>query len=206
MIFGFGQKHHRAVRRRILAGIIGTGHGVGVTHTALAIANCLASFSAYRVAFVEVSEHSSIIAFLSAEPFMLGANIGYGYKGVDYFPAVREEGLSRIFAADYDVTICDLGAVSTDEYQIADRFDELLIIGSLRPWRYEEYRVFMRDFYIRYDMRHGSLFGLYLKEEERRRFKEEFDETVHELPYLCDPFKLEIEDIGHLRKMTEGWL
>lgn len=205
-MFGIRKQRHEVTSKSKLVGVTGVGHGVGVTHMSLIAASYLSSALAYRVAYAEVSHKSRVLTYLGDEPIMHGRNVGYRFKGVDYFPAVCEEGISELETKRYDVVICDLGVIEPNKRMLVKWCDRLIVIGSLQLWRYEEYREYMRDYYIKGDTLRAGLFGLYLKDEEKRRFEKEFNVPITGVPYMSDPYRLKKEDITAMQRITAGWL
>lgn len=205
-MFGKCRRRHKTTAKCILVGVTGVGHGVGVTHIALAAADYLSSVLGYKAAFAEVAEQSSIISFLTGETVMNGRNVGYRYKGADYYPSIGIDTVSEILSDRYDIVISDLGVFEAGKRMMAGRCDRVMIIGSMQPWRYDEYRYFMRDHYIKDGSWSGSMYGLYLRKDQKSRFEKEFGVSVAGIPYINDPFRLDREDIDNLSRLTAGWL
>ena len=200
------KRRGKVTSRCVLIGVVGTGSGVGVTHLALSIANFFSSALGARCAYAELCAESKVMSYLPDDTVIAGSNVGYRYKGVDYYPAVSRDSLSFIRNNLYDIVICDLGKASYEDWIVTNRCDRLMIIGSMQPWRFDEYRRFMRDFYITNGTLNGGLYGLYLKKNEKFRFEKEFGVSVDGIPFISDPYGLNKTDIEYLQKLTAGWL
>ncbi len=111
-----------------IIGVIGTGRGVGTTHTAIAIATGIKKRA--RVAVVEKTGRDSLKSLGTESGVLDEYDEGdfFRYKGVDYF--LKDAGLTA-YNRNYDALVIDYGDGFSDE---TVRCDGLFVVMSPRPW------------------------------------------------------------------------
>lgn len=115
-------------------GIIGTHHGVGVTHTALSIASYLQR-SGKRVAVVELSGQSALDCF-GKQKDAYGSSCSY--KGLNVFPGADSLLAGIVRNGRYDYCILDLGCTPERRRQELLRCEIKLIVTDSAPWKAEK--------------------------------------------------------------------
>lgn len=115
-------------------GVMGTHHGVGVTHTALALASFLRR-SGRRVAVVELSGQSALDCFGKQKE---SHGSPCSYKGLNVFPEADSLLAGTVRNGNYDYCILDLGCVQERRKQELFRCDVKLIVTDGAPWKSEK--------------------------------------------------------------------
>lgn len=118
-------------------GIIGTHHGVGVTHTALSVASFLHFEKRKRVAVIELSGQSSLDCF-GKQKESHGAPCRV--KGLSVFPSADSLLAGTVRNGNFDYCILDLGCAPERRKQELLRCDIKLVVTDAAPWKPERRR------------------------------------------------------------------
>jgi len=175
-------------RSKVIA-IAGVQSGVGVTHSAILIANFLRR-QRLKVAIVELngSRHLERIeqAYeglgfdgVSTEDFKI--------KGVTYFKHCQKNQLIERYKLNYDVIILDMGQSLCDYGEDFQMADLPILIGQTAEWKREELTEFLIRWQLWIGLRTRWLLP-FATEKEVKEFSQGSDQKAYGLGYIHDPF------------------
>lgn len=186
-------------------GLLGCGHGVGVTQLAISLCSYCASKQRKSVAYVELHTRGEI-AQLVPESALHYEDCRFRLHGVDYFPRMSESGIPALLNRGYDYLILDVG--SLDEANVPEflRCDRKLVLGSLAPWKSWQYEAVIQHFY---SINLGEGFDYLVQmgmNEHVRRFSKAHHIAMSQVPFIQNPFRIEKELFPFLeRRIPAVW-
>ena len=136
----------------------------------------------------------------------LQKNVPYGFRihDVCYYPAVKKEYLPPLLNHGYRYLFLDMGSVAEADTAEFLRCDKKLIIGSLEPWKVDNYRKFLQS--MQHIINPGEGF-YYLTRTESPKRMQEFSKAYHikmrSIPYLSNPFCIEKEYFSTLEELLK---
>ncbi len=156
---------------------------MGATHLVITLANYSATEKRRKTAVIELSgNHAIEELIMQTEPFELA--------GVTYYPNWRMRNVPQILNLGYEVIIFDMGSVY---YQIRMEFlrcRQKLVVGSLAPWRKQEYYRFIRD-EMGDDVAAATIVFLAnngMIKKDKKDFKNTIGAPVYAIPNVPDAF------------------
>lgn len=181
---------------------VGAAHGVGLTTFAISFANYLSSYERKRVCYVEMGTDRNVITMESDETVLFEKTVGFSMKGLDFFPNATNDDISCIRKRDYDAIVIDAGVMSVESIP-GNGFDNLFVLGSLRPWKKASYYSFVNEMQNNnLDILQGTFYGSLLLKDEKKEFDKKFSIAIKELPLLKNPFHLSSNDINFMKEVN----
>ncbi|WP_343207856.1 hypothetical protein [Anaerolentibacter hominis] len=119
-----------------MIGILGTGPGAGVTHTAIAVAMCLTK-RGEKTALLEMN-HKGAFSILRQVLSKEQENGWFCLKNTAFYPQVTRNRLPEVLNRSYSCFVLDFGC---DEIWLRDEFlrcGTKIIIGDLSLWKLKE--------------------------------------------------------------------
>lgn len=180
--------HKGSGRTKVIA-VAGVSTGVGVTHTALLLANFLRRYR-LKVAFVEMNPSGHLARIEKAYEgmgFDTATTTNFVVKQVTYHKNRVQNQLPALYQQNYDVVIVDLGS---DFHQHAETFqlaDYPLMVGQLTDWK----RPDIDGFIIRYNqwLSDRTRWVLpFASPRDVKEFSRRQDSLCLALPFTGDPF------------------
>lgn len=174
--------------------VCGASHGCGATHMSLALANFLCSKQNQAAAYLEYNATREIRA-LSPEKDKKTQSF-FSVKGVDLYPEVTAGRLPELLQLRYSYFILDMGVLNTNTYSEFLHCGHQFVVGSIAPWKLEEYDAFLNAFYFKKLIHQESIvfLGNLGIKENQKRFTHQFRIPVHLIPFFPNPFQLTPED------------
>lgn len=168
-----------------IIGVAGAMTGIGVTHFAITLANYSAAQKRRKTALIELSGNHAIEE-------IAGSQTPFEKNGVSYYPNLSMKEIPLVLNKGYEVVIFDMGSTF---YRIRMEFlrcREKIIIGSLSPWRKQEYYRFILD-EMGGDMQDSAVVflannGMKKDKKDKKEFYKMIGEPVYLIPYLPDAF------------------
>jgi hypothetical protein len=106
-------------RGREVIGLIGTHHGVGVTHTALMLAFYMGEEHGKKTALLECNEHQDLRLIQTAYEWSREEASFFTFHKITFHPEVNPNHISELLGEDFDCFILDFG---TDRNRNKDEF------------------------------------------------------------------------------------
>ncbi|MEF3352724.1 protein kinase [Paenibacillus sp. GYB006] len=177
--------------------VIGTGPGVGVTHTSIAIAHYLARLKC-KVAIIEFSQRatafSRIDSIAHGEDGVTEERRMFEITGVHYFRRTSKKEILQLLNSNYQYIVLDLGCerhpYSMEELQ---RSDVPIVVGGAAEWKQSDLYLFSRSYESTVKAKWNYVVPLAGKNTVVRLRKNLNSRHVYSLPLQIDPFDQEDE-------------
>lgn len=130
--------------RSKMVALAGVAPGVGVTHSVMAIANCLRR-GGLKVAVVELSGNRHFEAVersYEGQGFDASSTEDFVIKSVTYYKQVRRQRLLEVCQQNYDVVLMDMGTNISSYIEDFRMADYQIVVGRLIDWKVEEIYAF----------------------------------------------------------------
>lgn len=122
------------------------------------------------------------------------------YHGVYYYPNIREETIPTLLNRGYDYLILDLGSIQEACTTELLRCDSKLVLGSLAPWKTENFKQFFLNFEQAQNLREGFLYLVQMGNVKTiREFSRLYHITMQNIPFIKNPFRIEKEQFTFLQ-------
>ncbi|MFT4142912.1 MAG: hypothetical protein QM644_00545 [Mobilitalea sp.] len=135
------QKGHEVI------GIIGTHHGVGVTHTALMLAFYFGGELGRKTAVLECNTHQDMKLIREAYEWKNNKEGQFYFQNITCYERVEKEEIFDILVRDYECIIIDFGAVPDWNQQEFLRCTKRIVIGGRSAWDLAKLERFTKDNY-----------------------------------------------------------
>ena len=119
---------------REVIGLIGTHHGVGVTHTALLLAFYMCEGLGKKTALLECNEHYDMTLIQKVYEWSLSEENSFSFHQITCYPEVGPNRIAQLLGGDYDCFILDFG---TDRMANKDEFlrcGTKIVVGGQSEW------------------------------------------------------------------------
>lgn len=121
-------------KRREVIGLIGTHHGVGVTHTGLMLAFCLGEELGKKTALVECNHHHDFSLIQNAYEWNREDKNSFSFHQITCYKDLPIESLGKIFGDDYECIIIDFGTDFTIIREEFIRCGIKIVVGGRSEW------------------------------------------------------------------------
>lgn len=194
---------HKKKRAKSYA-IAGIGHGKGVTHLALTIANFCHSGLKEKVTYIELSRKSALYDVVNEREIVINDSIAYRYKGVNYVLAASAEEAKEILLKSNMVCVVDIDELNNETKEVFTLAERKMIIGSIRPWRQREFIEFSVDKIVNNIDTKGIAFLCEgINKEEKKKINQIFDFRIMEKPLIRDPFYIRKEEFSSIETLLK---
>lgn len=190
--------------------ISGVAHGVGVTHTAIAIAHSLTNMR-FRVAVIELDSTSPafdrIFSIVDDCKYPDYSNvIELQINRTYYFKQPTRSHYIELLAQNYDYVICDLGT-STNPYLEEEfmRADIAIIVTAAAEW----HRADLKDYVVQHSVmlkRDWICVVPFAPTQVVKKLRRELTRPVYSLPLDVDPFEPSEEMKAAITAIIGKWL
>lgn len=185
-------------------GIIGAGHGSGVTHTALALANYCHSCLGENVSYIEVTEKSRLLNIVCHREISVGNHLGFKYKGVKYFVSCSQKEARDLIRTLKGTVIVDIEEFNENTASVFSLCKSKIILGSFKPWKQDEVIYFInKEIQKIYDTKNILFLGINITNKEKKEFKKNFDCIVFERPEIINPMSIKEREFKKLDKILD---
>lgn len=190
----------QSIRREVI-GLIGTHHGVGVTHTGLMLAFYLGEELGKKTAFVECNSHHDFRYIQRAYDWNRGDETCFSFHQITCYPDMDTEKLGRVFSNDYECIILDFGTDFISNKEELLRCSRKFIICGRSEWdRYKLLRFSERLNDIQGS--HAWTYGVpQANKQAVLKIKSEVKGRVYALPSLEEPTRLSNQSIRLFQEM-----
>lgn len=129
----------RAVKRTVdrhMIGIAGSEENIGVTHSAIVLANFFRK-NGFMVAIAEMNQSGAFESIRDSFEENFFTDGYFTMNGIDFYPNVDDEKMEVIQSHSYNVIILDIGQYREDTKGMFERCDDRIIIAGAKPWEME---------------------------------------------------------------------
>ncbi|MNJ38520.1 CobQ/CobB/MinD/ParA nucleotide binding domain protein [compost metagenome] len=190
--------------------VSGVASGVGVTHTAIAIAHVLASHG-YRVATVELVQEATSFEriFSIVEDCVYPEHSRSSYMNINHVYYAKKPSRAeymRLLTENYDYVVCDLGTShSTYLQEEFMRADLAILVAPAAEWRREDVLRFVRSSPPMLE-REWHCVVPFATSAITGQMQRELSHAVHAIPICEDPFDPEDSMKQAVASLHEQWL
>jgi hypothetical protein len=127
---------------REVIGLIGTHHGVGVTHTGLMLSFYMGEELGKKSAFLECNRHHDMTYIQNAYDWSTVDEDSFSFGRTTCYPEVMGGQITRIFSDEYESIIMDFGVdfmANKDEFL---RCTTKIVIGGRSEWDLQKLHTF----------------------------------------------------------------
>ncbi len=172
---------------RIVIGLIGTHHGVGVTHTALMLAFYHGEELGRRTALLECNRHQDMLLIQKAYEWKREDAFSFSFHQITCYKEVGRNQVAEIYGEDYESIILDFGIDFAGNREEFLRCGVKIVIGGRSEWDLQKLIQFAK---ASEDIR-GSNSWLYFiplaKEKTITRVSNEIKRRVRPVPDIEEP-------------------
>jgi len=119
---------------REVIGLIGTHHGVGVTHTGLMLAFYLGEELGKKTAFLECNNHHDMMLIQEAYDWNEEGDGSFSFHQITCFKEVTSNRIINIFGEAYDCLILDFGTDFLSNREEFLRCSTKIVVGGSSEW------------------------------------------------------------------------
>jgi hypothetical protein len=174
----------------LIIALVGVEKGVGVTHTAITLANYLSKLGK-KVALVELNPK---LAFEKVEQAYEGIHFNkdssteFNIKKCTYFKYSPTNTMVKILAESFDYYILDIGYYETIHFNEFLRADVQIVIGMLSEWKKDEVFLFRKET-EHYAGSNQWIYGFPIAIHQDIDFVKKFlPNPVFKIPFNGDPY------------------
>lgn len=177
-------------RFREVIGLIGTHHGVGVTHTGLLLAFYFGEVMGKKTAYLECNRHRDMQRIEQAYEWNKEEGNRFSYHRITCFKEVRLDQIPQILGEDYEYIILDFGTDFATNQEELLRCSVKLVIAGQSEWDILKLKEFMRDL----EVVRGSEFWrcCLVRAQERtlQRLRKEIKQRLWAVPEVMEPTRI----------------
>jgi len=119
---------------REIIGIIGTSHGVGVTHTGLMLAFYMGEELGRKTAYLECNDHHDMSRIQSAYEWSREETQSFSFQQITCYKEVSEKRITEILSDNYECFILDFGTNFMSNREEFLRCSTKIVIGGQAKW------------------------------------------------------------------------
>jgi hypothetical protein len=119
---------------REVIGLIGTHHGVGVTHTALMLAFYMGEELGKKTALIECNRHQDMSLCRDVYEWGREESNSFTFHLITCYPEVGSNHIAQLFGEDYDCFILDFGTDLNTNKEEFLRCGIKIVVGGRSEW------------------------------------------------------------------------
>jgi len=119
---------------REIIGIIGTHHGMGVTHTGLMLAFYMGEELGRKTAYLECNDHHDMSLIQSAYEWSREETQSFSFQQITCYKEVSGKRITEIFSDNYECFILDFGTNFISNREEFLRCSTKIVIGGQAKW------------------------------------------------------------------------
>lgn len=183
----------------LTAGIMGAGHGCGVTHFSILLANYIAAVELKKTAVLEWQDHDDFRKMIKICLGEKQEKKPSGILGVDYFPQSGEKELAWCMQGQYDCIVMDLGTVRDGKKAEFLQCGRKFFLGALNEWMLNDLSDELG--WLEAGKEGWDFLAVFGSNEARKELKRRFGFSFGNIPYAPDSFSLEKDTALWLRRI-----
>jgi hypothetical protein len=174
-------------RGREVIGLIGTHHGVGVTHTALMLAFYMGDELGKKTALLECNEHHDMRLIKNAYEWNQEEAAFFSFHQITCYQEVSPNRVAQLFGEDYDCFILDFGTDMNRSKEEFLRCGIKIVVGGRSEWDGQK----LQQFVNASEATRGSDTWLYLIPQAKGKtvanLRREVKRKVYSVPVNQEP-------------------
>lgn len=135
----------KSMKGRIVIGLIGTHHGVGVTHTGLMLSFYLGDEVGLKTAFLECNKHYDLQLIEEAYEWQTKENSTFSFRNITCHKGVTPPQIPRIFGEAYEGLVLDFGTDFVANREEFLRCGVKIVVGGASEWDIRKLEQFSKE-------------------------------------------------------------
>ncbi len=178
---------YSSVRHREVIGLIGTHHGVGVTHTALLLAFYFGEELGRKTALVEYNPHKDMQRIEEVYEWNKKENDTFSFHRITCYKEVNAVQIPQILGEDYEYVIIDFGTDFTLKQEEFLRCSSKLVIGGQSEWDILKLKEFRKATELISGSEHWLYYLVRAKSRTIARLRKEVKNIIWAVPDIQEP-------------------
>jgi tRNA(Met) C34 N-acetyltransferase TmcA len=177
-------------RFREVIGLIGTHHGVGVTHTGLLLAFYFGEELGKKTALIECNGHRDMQRIEQAYEWGNEVDNYFSFHQITCYKEVKLSQIPQILGEDYEYVILDFGTDFTSNREELLRCSTKIVVGGQSEWDILKLKEFIRNTEVIRGSEHWICYLVRAKEQTIQRLKKELKQRIWAVPDIKEPTRI----------------
>jgi tRNA(Met) C34 N-acetyltransferase TmcA len=174
-------------RFREVIGLIGTHHGVGVTHTGLLLAFYFGEELGKKTALIECNGHRDMQRIEQAYEWGNEEDNTFSFRQITCYKEVKPDQIPQILGEDYEYVILDFGTDLTSNREELLRCSTKIVVGGQSEWDILKLKEFIRIAEVIRGSEHWICYLVRAKEQTIQRLKKDLKQRIWAVPDIKEP-------------------
>jgi hypothetical protein len=177
-------------RYREIIGLIGTQHGVGVTHTGILLAFYYGEELGMKTALLECNKHRDMRLIRQAYEWDREEDNYFSFRNITCYQEVTPEQIPQIMGEDYDCIIMDFGTELSSNREELLRCSTKIIIGGHSELDILKLHNFIKQTEVIQGSEHWLCYLVQAKEHTLQRLRNELKQKIWAVPEVEEPTRM----------------
>ncbi len=174
-------------RFREVIGLIGTHHGVGVTHTGLLLAFYFGEELGKKTALLECNEHRDMQLIEQAYEWSNEEGNNFSFRKITCYKEVKSGQIPQILGEDYEYVILDFGTELYSNREELLRCSTKIVVGGQSEWDILKLKEFIRNTEVIRGSEHWMCYLVRARERTLQRLKKDLKQRIWAVPDIQEP-------------------
>ncbi len=174
-------------RFREVIGLIGTHHGVGVTHTGLMLAFYFGEELGKKTALIECNGHRDMELIEQAYEWDNEEDNSFSFHQITCYKEVEPGQIPQILGEDFEYVILDFGTDFTSNREELLRCSTKIVVGGQSEWDILKLKEFIRNTEVIRGSEHWMCYLVRAKEQTIQRLKKDLKQRIWAVPDIKEP-------------------
>jgi hypothetical protein len=175
---------------REVIGLIGTHHGVGVTHTGLLLAFYFGEELGKKTALIECNGHRDMQLIEQAYEWSNEEDNTFSFHQITCYKEVRSGQMPQILGEDYEYVILDFGTDLATNREELLRCSTKIVVGGRSEWDILKLKEFIRNTEVIRGSEHWICYLVRAKDQTVQKVKKDLKQRIWALPNIEDPTRI----------------
>ena len=180
----------RQGRFREVIGLIGTHHGVGVTHTGLLLAFYFGEELGKKTALIECNGHRDMELIEQAYEWSNEEDNNFSFHQITCYKEVRLGQIPQILGEDYEYVILDFGTDLATNREELLRCSTKIVVGGRSEWDILKLKEFIRNTEVIRGSEHWICYLVRAKEQTVQKIKKDLKQRIWAVPNIEEPTRI----------------
>lgn len=172
---------------REVIGLIGTHHGVGVTHTGLMLAFYMGEELGKKTAFLECNNHQDMSLLQVAYEWSREEQQSFSFHKINCFKEVPDNRIADIFSDNYECIILDFGIDFKENREEFLRCSTKIVIGGQAEWNKQRLIRFLKEVQTIRGSETWHYLIPYASPKVINNLKSEWNRNICAVPFQAEP-------------------
>jgi hypothetical protein len=180
-------KEKVSTKSRKTFGIIGSHHGVGVTHTGLMLAFYMGEELGRKTAYLECNCHHDFSLIQTAYDWSKVEKASFSFRRITCYREVSENRIADILGEHYDCVVLDFGTDIIRNRNEFLRCDTKIVIGGRSEWDHCKLDRFIKSVQTIRGSESWTYLIPYADPKMIIRLRRELNRRIYSLPFWAEP-------------------